>query len=72
MVTQKIWKDRDVGVLVTADWPNQIWYSQPYQLIIKEVVLPPRSDLIVLPTKPTEEHPLNKILHLRAAMVSEQ
>ena len=40
-VMQKIWKDRAVGVLVTPDWPNQIWYSQLSQLIIKEVVLPP-------------------------------
>ena len=40
-VMQKIWKDRAVGVLVTLDWPNQIWYSQLSQLIIKEVVLLP-------------------------------
>ena len=71
-VMQKIWKDRAVGILVTPDWPNQIWYSQLSQLIIKEVVLPPRLDLLVLPTRPTEEHPLNKTPHLRAALVSGQ
>ena len=71
-VMQKIWKDRAVGILVTPDWPNQIWYSQLSQLIIKEVVLPPRSDLLVLPTRLTEKHPLNKTPHLRAALVSRQ
>ena len=70
-VMQKIWKDKSMGILVTSDWPNQIWYSQLSQLIIK-VVLPPRSDLLVLPTRQREEHPLNKILCLRAAMVSGQ
>ena len=42
-------------ILVTPDRPNQLWYSQLSQLIIKEVVLPPRSDLLVLPTRKTEE-----------------
>ena len=59
-----MWKDRTVGILVTPDWPNPIWYSQLSQLIIKEVVLPSRLDLLILPTGPTEEHPLNKTLHL--------
>ena len=68
-VMQKIWKDRVVGILVTPDWPNQIWYSQLSQLIIKEVALPPKSDLLVVPTRPTEEHPLNKTMH-QAALVS--
>ena len=68
-VMQKVWKDRAVGILVTPDWPNQIWYSQLSQLIIKEVALPPKSDLLVVPTRPTEEHPLNKTMH-QAALVS--
>ena len=46
-VMQKKWKDRFVRILLTLDWPNQIWYSQLSQLIIKDVVLPPRSNLPV-------------------------
>ena len=59
-----------MGILVTPDWPNQIWYSQLSQLIFKEVVLPPRLNLLVLPTRKTEDYPLNKTLHLRAAVGS--
>ena len=69
---QKIWKYRAVGMLVTPDWPNLICCSQLSQLIIKEVVLPPRLNFLVLATRQTEEHPLNKKLHLRTTLVSRQ
>lgn len=68
-VLQKIWKDEAVGILIVPDWPNQPWYSQFEELILKEIFLPPRPDLLILPTT-LATHPLHKSLSLRAALVS--
>ena len=68
-VLQKIWNDQAFGILIVPDWPNQLWYSQFEELIVKEIILPPRPDLLVLPTTQST-HPLHKNLSLRAALVS--
>ena len=36
-VIQKIWQDKAEGILVVPDWPNQLWYSQFCNMIIKDV-----------------------------------
>ena len=34
-VIQKIWNDRATGILVVPDWPNQPWYDQFSELVVK-------------------------------------
>ena len=68
-VIQKIWQDNATGILIVPDWPNQPWYGQYLDIINKEVILYPRSDLLILPHN-NMKHPLHRTLQLRAAVVS--
>ena len=67
-VIQKIWKDKAKGILVVPDWPNQPWYGHFLNIIVKEVILYPRPDLLVLPNK-SFKHPMHQTMRLRAALV---
>ena len=69
-VIQKIWQDRAEGILVLPDWPNQLWYSLFCNMIVKDVLFPPRQDLLLSPTDPNISHPLHQTLQLRPATVS--
>ena len=69
-VLQKNRFDKATGILVVPDWPNQPWYNRYMELVIKEVILPPRKDLLLLPTNSEMVHPLHKSLYLRAGLVS--
>ena len=67
---QKIENDKATGIMVVPEWPNQPWYSQ-FQSIVKNYIsLPPRSDLLILPSTPSASHPLCQHLRLQAAVVS--
>ena len=51
MILQKIWKDQATGILIVPNWPNQIWYCQYSEMVIRAFILPPRSDFLTLPSK---------------------
>ena len=68
-VLQKIWKDRALGIVNVPDWPNQIWYCQYLNMVIRGIVIPPRSNLLTLPGN-NSSHPLHGTLQLRAALIS--
>lgn len=68
-VLQKVWKDKAFGILVVPDWPNQIWYCQYKNMIINEIILAPRFNLLTLPSS-SQHHPLHKTLRLRVALLS--
>lgn len=69
-VIQKIHSDKAVGILVVPDWPNQPWFTRYSELIIKEILVLPRMDLLLLPQQPSVLHPLHPNLSLRIAIVS--
>jgi hypothetical protein len=67
---QKIKMDGATGILVVPDWPNQSWYNVYRDLVVHEIILHPRSDLLMLPNQPQQLHPLHQTLRLRAGLVS--
>ena len=69
-VLQKIVFDKAIGIIVVPDWPNQIWYSQLWDLTIHEINLPPRPRLLYLPHREGELHPLHRSLQLKAILIS--
>ena len=48
------------GNAVVPDWPNQLWYSQFCDMITKDVLLPPRQDLLLSPIEQNISHPLHQ------------
>ena len=69
-VLQKIVYDKATGIIVVPDWPNQIWYHRFTDMIIRDIILPPRMDLLMLPNNLEMVHPLANQLILRAALVT--
>ena len=65
---QKIWHDK-AGILVVPDWPNELWYTQYNEMIVKEITLPSRPDLLTLPIQISIRHPMHHSLLLRAAII---
>jgi hypothetical protein len=68
-VLQKLEADEATGIVVVPDWPTQCWFKKFVSLRVKDVVLPPRSNLLNNPMKPTERHPLYKTLALRVGVL---
>ena len=69
-VLQKASQDEAEGIIVVPDWPNQPWYPLFTQMIIKEIILHSRPNLLILPSQPNVKHPLHQTLQLRAAIIS--
>ena len=69
-VLQKVWHDKAEGILVVPDWPNQLWYTQYTDMIIKEITLPSRPGLLTLPSQTNIRHPMHSSRQLRAAITS--
>ena len=70
-VVRKIICVKARGVLVVPQWPTQSWY--PMLLAILEqapVVLPPAQNLLLLPSKLEQRHPLHKKLRIAICLVS--
>ena len=70
-VVRKIIRDKARGVLVVPQWPTQSWY--PILLAILEqppVVLPPAQNLLLMPSKLEQRHPLHKKLRIAICLVS--
>ena len=67
---QKIRSDKARGILIVPDWPNQPWYNRYIALTVKEIVLYPRENLVLMPTDSEVKHPLHKSLSLRVGLVS--
>ena len=64
-VMQKIWHDRAEVILVVPDWHYQLCYSQFCNMITKDILLPPRQDLLLSPTDPNIRYLLHQTLQLR-------
>ena len=58
------------GVLVIPDCPNQFLYTQYTEMIIKEVALLSRPELLTLPSQTNIRHPIHQSLQPRAAIIS--
>ena len=69
-VLQKIINAKATGIVVVPDWPNQVWYHMFTEIIIADVTLPSRSDMLQLPSDLNMVHPLAQHLNLRMAFVS--
>ena len=67
---QKVIEDEATGILILPDWPSQFWYHMFEDLIIMDLYLPPRLNLLYLPNNLSQIHPLHNHLGLRAALVS--
>ena len=40
MVLQKVRHFKAKGILIVPDWPNQLWYTQYTEMVIKEITFP--------------------------------
>lgn len=72
-VVQKVVADKASGVLITPDWPGQVWYPALKRLaLLPPVRLPCQKALLHLPSLPEEIHPLiqRRKLHLLAWKIS--
>ena len=69
-VLQKIMMEEATGIVVVPDWPNQPWYNTYMDMKLIEVILPPRYDLLVLPSDRSQRHPLHKSLQLRVGLLT--
>ena len=69
-VLQKVWHDKAEGILVVPDWPNQLWYTQYTEMIIKEITLLSRPDLLTRASQTNIRHTMHQPLQLRAAIIS--
>ena len=68
---QKVYFDNAEGILIVPDWPNQPWFPLITQMqISKPFILPPSKDLLYLPNKTKEIHPMYKKLQLLACHIS--
>ena len=68
-ILQKIVQDSARGILIIPDWPSQPWYAALTDITIETIVLPPRINLLYLPSQPGIPHPLHKTLSLMACLV---
>ena len=69
-VLQKIMMEEATGIVVVPDWPNQPWYNTYLDMKLIEVILPPRHDMLVLPSDRSLRHPLHKHLQLRVGLLT--
>ena len=69
-VLQKVIKDGAKGILVAPNWANQVWYHMFMDLIVIDIYLPPRLDLLYLSNNVDTRNPLHHELGLRAALIS--
>ena len=67
---QKIKLDKATGILIVPDWPNQSWYHLFSSMILQDVILYHRKDLLYLPNSMELCHPLHKQLNLKAALLT--
>lgn len=70
-VVRKIICDKARGILVIPQWPTQSWYPMLLQILEQlPVVLLPSPDLLLMPAKPEQVHPLHKKLRIAICLVS--
>ena len=69
-VLQKIRLEEATGTVVVPDWPNQPWHNTYLDMKMIEVILPPRYDLLRLPSDDSQKHPLHKSLQLRVGLLT--
>ena len=70
-ILQKVYFDKAEGIIIVPKWPNQPWYSFLSKMLVhKPIVLPPRRDLLLLPSKPQESHPLHQHLQIMICHIS--
>ena len=69
-VIWEIWQDGAEGIIIVPDCANQLSLSQFCNMITKDVVFPPRQDLLLSLADPNISHSLHQTLQLRAATVS--
>ena len=69
-VIWEIWQDGAEGIIIVPDCANQLSLSQFCNMITKDVVFPPRQDLLLSSADPNISHSLHQTLQLRAATVS--
>ena len=44
-VLQKIYADKGENILAVPGWPNQVWYTELHDLLVKLVfIIPPSGD----------------------------
>ena len=70
-ILSKIVAEEAMGVYILPDWRTQGWYPKAIQMLVKErVILKARKDLLSLPSRPKEVHPLWNKLTLTVCLLS--
>lgn len=69
-VTQKLFKEDCVGILIVPNWPNQLWFPVIHTLLLTDpYIIFSSVDQLYLPNQPQEHHPLSNNLELLACLV---
>ena len=70
-VVRKIARYKARGVLVVPQWPTKSWYLTLLAILEQPpVVLPPVQNLLLMPSKLQQRHPLHKKLRIAICLVS--
>lgn len=70
-VLAKCRQENALGIMIMPQWTTQYWYPMMIRMLVKPpLLLPKRPDLLILPHKPQEQHPLAGKMQLMAALVS--
>ena len=68
---QKIVQDGARGILLTPNWPNQVWYPSLLKMAISNpIIINARMDLLTLPSNCQIAHPIWERLPLIGVLVS--
>ena len=68
---QKVINDKATGICVLPDWPTQPWFPQAMSLCLKPPIrLKPCEQLLSLPGRQNDRHPLHAKLHLLVGYLS--
>ena len=64
-VLSKICQEKAEGIVVLPNWPTQSWFAKAKQMLVQPpVYLKPQKNLLSLPPKPMDLHPLHAKLSL--------
>lgn len=70
-VLQKIIQEEATGIVIVPQWPTQVWYPKFLALLTTQpVTLFHSQDLLIMPGRTEEIHPLHKKLNLMAGLLS--
>ena len=64
---EKLSYEKTSGILITPNWPNQVWFPINMSMALKTIDIPYREDLLLHPL--LSSHQMSRRLHLQAHFI---